>query len=193
MSAKLGVQQHGKGKVRLGRTWREGNKHYFVEWRVQAMHESDMAHAYYEGSNKDMTTTDTTKNTVCPSLTVTHDPTSCSKRLACAPVYDQTVVRDLRVIFSPVQLLPDDRGDMGLPMLWCQIVPCQLCVLGQCLAWMSHTCLKVLLRDWWALGELDLFAQVTEWLLAALLQASLSNWEKFSICLDEDHLADRFR
>ena len=64
MSAVLGAQHHGKGKVRLGRTWREGDKHYFVEWRVQSMLESDMAHAYYQGSNKDMTATDTQKNTV---------------------------------------------------------------------------------------------------------------------------------
>lgn len=64
MSAQLGWQQHGKGKVRLGRTWREGSKHYFVEWQVHCMLESDMAHAYYQGSNKDMTATDTQKNTV---------------------------------------------------------------------------------------------------------------------------------
>lgn len=64
MSANLAVHQHGKGKVRVGRVWREGSKHYFVEWSVDVMLESDMAHAFKDGSNTDMTTTDTTKNTV---------------------------------------------------------------------------------------------------------------------------------
>ena len=64
MSAKLAVHQHGKSKVRVGRVWREGSKHYFVEWNVDVMLESDMAHAFKNGDNTDMTTTDTTKNTV---------------------------------------------------------------------------------------------------------------------------------
>jgi hypothetical protein len=62
--------QHGKSRVRLGRTWREGDVHYFVEWTVHTMLESDMAHAFLEGSNADMTATDTQKNTVgcfCPT------------------------------------------------------------------------------------------------------------------------------
>ena len=60
----LAVQHHGKSRVRLGRVWREGNVHHFCEWSVNCMLDSDMAHAYYSGSNKDMTATDTQKNTV---------------------------------------------------------------------------------------------------------------------------------
>ena len=68
MSAKLAVHQHGKSKVRVGRVWREGSKHYMVEWNVDVMLESDMAHAFKDGTNTGMTTTDTTKNTVSLSL-----------------------------------------------------------------------------------------------------------------------------
>ena len=64
MSAILAAHQHGKGRVRLGRVWREGNTHYMVEWTVFCMLESDMAHAFIDGSNADMTATDTQKNTV---------------------------------------------------------------------------------------------------------------------------------
>lgn len=64
MSVKLAAHQHGKGRVRLGRVWREGKTHYMVEWTVFCMLESDMAHAFIEGSNADMTATDTQKNTV---------------------------------------------------------------------------------------------------------------------------------
>ena len=51
----LAVQHHGKSRVRLGRVWREGDVHHFAEWSVNTMLDSDMRHAYYEGSNKDMT------------------------------------------------------------------------------------------------------------------------------------------
>ena len=64
MSAKLAAHQHGKGRVRLGRVWREGKPHHMVEWTVFTMLESDMAHAFKDGSNADMTATDTHKNTV---------------------------------------------------------------------------------------------------------------------------------
>ena len=63
-AAVLKDHQHGKSRVRLGRTWREGDVHHFVEWTVRTMLESDMAHAFIEGSNADMTATDTQKNTV---------------------------------------------------------------------------------------------------------------------------------
>lgn len=66
MPAKLAEHQHGKSKVRLGRVWRQGSKHYFVEWSVDVMLESDMAHAFQIGTNTDMTATDTQKNTVSP-------------------------------------------------------------------------------------------------------------------------------
>ena len=42
----LPVHQHGKSKVRLGRTWREGDVHHFVEWNVATMLESPMEHAF---------------------------------------------------------------------------------------------------------------------------------------------------
>eukprot|EP00201_Polytomella_parva_P021528 CAMPEP_0175042350 /NCGR_PEP_ID=MMETSP0052_2-20121109/2510_1 /TAXON_ID=51329 ORGANISM="Polytomella parva, Strain SAG 63-3" /NCGR_SAMPLE_ID=MMETSP0052_2 /ASSEMBLY_ACC=CAM_ASM_000194 /LENGTH=301 /DNA_ID=CAMNT_0016305143 /DNA_START=64 /DNA_END=969 /DNA_ORIENTATION=- len=60
----LPFHQHGKGKVRLGRTWREGNVHHFVEWNVFTMIESPMEHAFYTESNEGMTPTDTQKNNV---------------------------------------------------------------------------------------------------------------------------------
>ena len=63
-AAALKEHQHGKSRVRLGRTWREGDVHHFVEWTVHTMLESDMARAFTEGSNTDMTATDTQKNTV---------------------------------------------------------------------------------------------------------------------------------
>lgn len=66
MTAILAEHQHGKSKVRLGRVWRHGNKHYFVEWSVDVMLESDMSHAFQIGTNTDMTATDTQKNTVKP-------------------------------------------------------------------------------------------------------------------------------
>ena len=55
----LAWQHHGKGRVRLGRVWREGSTHHFVEWQVQSMLESDMAHAYTSASNEGMVATDT--------------------------------------------------------------------------------------------------------------------------------------
>jgi urate oxidase len=45
-SFNLPFHQHGKSKVRLGRTWREGNVHHFVEWTVDSMLESPMEHAF---------------------------------------------------------------------------------------------------------------------------------------------------
>ena len=53
---------HGKKRVRVARTWREGSVHHFVEWNVEVVIESAMAHAYKTHSNEGMTTTDTTKN-----------------------------------------------------------------------------------------------------------------------------------
>ena len=64
MAGTLAAHQHGKSKVRLGRVWREGKVHHMVEWTVFSMLESDMAHAFIDGSNADMTATDTQKNTV---------------------------------------------------------------------------------------------------------------------------------
>lgn len=67
MAANLVHHTHGKSRVRLGRTWREGDVHHFVEWMVEVIIESDMEHAFVKGTNDGMTTTDTTKNTVRPS------------------------------------------------------------------------------------------------------------------------------
>lgn len=60
----LPMHQHGKNRVRLGRTWREGNVHHFVEWTVATVLESAMEQAFFVGDNSGMTATDTQKNTV---------------------------------------------------------------------------------------------------------------------------------
>lgn len=76
--ATLREHQHGKSRVRLGRTWREQEsaeggsgksnassvRHHFVEWTVETVLESDMAHAFLSSSNAGMTATDTQKNAV---------------------------------------------------------------------------------------------------------------------------------
>ena len=62
--AHLAAHQHGKSRVRVARVWRDGPTHTFVEWSVDTVLESQMAHAFLEGSNSDMTATDTQKNTV---------------------------------------------------------------------------------------------------------------------------------
>ena len=62
--AQLATHQHGKGQVRVGRVWRDGDTSTFVEWKVDTVLESDMAHAFLTGSNEGMTATDTQKNTV---------------------------------------------------------------------------------------------------------------------------------
>lgn len=64
MAPELVLHQHGKSRVRLGRVWREGSVHHFVEWSVNTMLESDMEAAFLEGDNTGMTATDTQKNTV---------------------------------------------------------------------------------------------------------------------------------
>ncbi|KAL6756974.1 hypothetical protein V8C86DRAFT_2611861 [Haematococcus lacustris] len=64
MSAELPLHQHGKSRVRVARTWREGDVHHFVEWTVHTMLESAMEHAFKQGDNTGMTATDTQKNTV---------------------------------------------------------------------------------------------------------------------------------
>ena len=62
MAPELVHHVHGKSRVRVARTWREGAIHHFVEWNVEVVIESDMAHAYKTSSNEGMTATDTTKN-----------------------------------------------------------------------------------------------------------------------------------
>lgn len=69
MSAVLKEHHHGKAKVRVARRWVDAaGREHFVEWTVDTLLESDMAHAFTEGSNADMTATDTQKNTVRYSL-----------------------------------------------------------------------------------------------------------------------------
>ena len=61
----LTEHEHGKSKVRLGRTWRDAkeNAHYFVEWEVCVrLISPEMEKAYTSGDNGGMTTTDTTRN-----------------------------------------------------------------------------------------------------------------------------------
>lgn len=43
----------------MGRVWREGATHHFVEWNVFTMVESDMEKAFTDGDNTGMTATDT--------------------------------------------------------------------------------------------------------------------------------------
>lgn len=62
--ATLASHQHGKGKVRVARVWRDGDTHTFVEWSVNTVLESDMEHAFLTDRNEGMTATDTQKNTV---------------------------------------------------------------------------------------------------------------------------------
>ena len=72
--ATLREHQHGKSRVRLGRTWREpqgsgdapssSGKQHFVEWSVDTVLESEMGHAFLSSSNAGMTATDTQKNAV---------------------------------------------------------------------------------------------------------------------------------
>ena len=53
MAPELVHHVHGKKRVRVARTWREGDTHHFVEWMVEVIIESDMAHAYKTHSNED--------------------------------------------------------------------------------------------------------------------------------------------
>lgn len=93
----LPVHQHGKSKVRLGRTWRVGDFAYFVEWNVNTMLEASDAQGttwfqevggqraemvkvlypisapcstsmIFQGNNTGMTATDTQKNTVSAAV-----------------------------------------------------------------------------------------------------------------------------
>ena len=65
--AVLTAHEHGKSRVRLGRTWRDASTraHFFVEWEVAVRLISPaMDKAYTDGDNSGMTTTDTTRNMV---------------------------------------------------------------------------------------------------------------------------------
>eukprot|EP00244_Chara_vulgaris_P010870 TRINITY_DN5135_c0_g3_i2.p1 TRINITY_DN5135_c0_g3~~TRINITY_DN5135_c0_g3_i2.p1 ORF type:complete len:312 (-),score=41.77 TRINITY_DN5135_c0_g3_i2:816-1751(-) len=60
----LASHQHGKSRVRLGRVWREGSRHYFVEWRIEIVLLSDVEAAFARGDNSGVVATDSIKNTV---------------------------------------------------------------------------------------------------------------------------------
>ncbi|GBG75700.1 hypothetical protein CBR_g20325 [Chara braunii] len=60
----LACHQHGKSRVRLGRVWREGSRHYFVEWRIDVVLLSDVEAAFVHGDNSGVVATDSIKNTV---------------------------------------------------------------------------------------------------------------------------------
>lgn len=64
MSTDLALHSHGKSRVRLGRTWREGATHHFVEWTVNCMVDSPMEKAFIVGDNTGMTSTDTQRGAV---------------------------------------------------------------------------------------------------------------------------------
>jgi hypothetical protein len=67
----LAASHHGKSKVRVARVWRHPNgMHDFVEFIVHTTLEAEMSQNqrwFVQGDNKDMTATDTQKNTVCIS------------------------------------------------------------------------------------------------------------------------------
>lgn len=56
--------QHGKSKVRLGRAWRVGSVHKFVEWNVDITLYSTAERSFTHGDNSSVVATDTMKNTV---------------------------------------------------------------------------------------------------------------------------------
>lgn len=65
-------QRHGKSRVRVARVWKskEDGHHFFVEWNVSISLESNCIPAYVRGDNSDIVATDTMKNTVFHSLSL---------------------------------------------------------------------------------------------------------------------------
>ncbi|MCO5561894.1 hypothetical protein L7F22_015519 [Adiantum nelumboides] len=56
--------RHGKARVRVGRVWREGARHAFVEWSVSVLLSSHCEPAFTAGDNSAIVATDSIKNTV---------------------------------------------------------------------------------------------------------------------------------
>lgn len=109
MEVILAEQQHGKLRVRLGRTWREGQTHHFVEWNVSTTLESDMAHAYHDGTNTDMTATDTQKNTVRSPLLAAlmgHQALHFAKQLPSSAQGSQPYALHISWLLAPHYKLP---------------------------------------------------------------------------------------
>lgn len=101
----LSWQHHGKSRVRLGRVWKEGSVHHFVEWQVQSMLESDMSHAYVQGSNKGMVATDTQVGTshACVDCAVEHDRADTSHDERLSHGHASAIQRMMCCVFAPVQ------------------------------------------------------------------------------------------
>src|SRR4051812_3767604 len=56
--------RYGKGRVRIMRIHRDGDKHEVSHLNIKAMLEGDFARAYTDGDNSTSTSTDTIKNIV---------------------------------------------------------------------------------------------------------------------------------
>lgn len=62
--AQVVQHRHGKARVRVGRVWREGTRHAFVEWSVSVLLSSHCEPAFTAGDNSAIVATDSIKNTV---------------------------------------------------------------------------------------------------------------------------------
>jgi urate oxidase len=62
--ARLGSNRYGKHRVRLSRITRNGERHDFNEWSVNALLEGDFETSFTEADNSKVLPTDTMKNTV---------------------------------------------------------------------------------------------------------------------------------
>ncbi|KAI5069504.1 hypothetical protein GOP47_0015805 [Adiantum capillus-veneris] len=62
--AEVVQHRHGKARVRVGRVWREGTRHAFVEWSVSVLLSSRCDPAFTVGDNSSIVATDSIKNTV---------------------------------------------------------------------------------------------------------------------------------
>eukprot|EP00250_Pteridium_aquilinum_P005739 c15792_g1_i1 orf=215-1117(-) len=62
--AELVHHRHGKARVRVGRVWRDGAHHAFVEWSVSVLVSSHCEPAFTIGDNAAIVATDSIKNTV---------------------------------------------------------------------------------------------------------------------------------
>lgn len=114
MSATLASHQHGKSHVRLGRVWRTGSVHHFVELRVHTMLESDMEHAYLTESNEGMTATDTQKN--CVYYVAKQFTKPCSPEefgLALAQHFVREYPKTVWKAKVAVEMMPWRRLDVG--------------------------------------------------------------------------------
>ena len=117
MAATLAAHQHGKSRVRLGRVWKDGSTHYFVEWMVDIMLESDMAHAVLVGTNTDMTTTDTQKNTV---LTLFEHFSPASHTAFGNDTYGNVTKDSARMQRSrPLEVHRTSSAHVGWPLIEC--------------------------------------------------------------------------